>query len=136
MILSVQKKYLFFVSLTAVLGWAGFILIIRRLDPCLIPGEIAVCSDTSSLAMILFFVSLFFALTASFAVLGYAMRLWLHKHDLFVDSMNVALRQGFLLAFIGIGAVSMLALSVLRWWSGLLLIALVLLLELYFTRTN
>lgn len=129
------KKYLFIIALVAFTGWLSFVLVVLKLDPCTAPGEITICYSVSSLALIAFFLSLFFALTATFSSLGFGMRLWLHRDEIYLDHLNISFRQGLLLTFCVLGALGLLILNTLTWWSGMLLIAIILLLEFYFTRS-
>lgn len=128
------KKYLLIIGLVALLGWASFILVIFKLDPCTGPGSIALCHSISAIALIAFFLSAFFALTATFSLLGFGLRLWLNKYEIYRDHLTISLRQGLLLTLCALGAMALLLLSALTWWSGLILIAIILLLEMYFTR--
>ncbi|MBI2638448.1 hypothetical protein HYW83_02555 [Candidatus Peregrinibacteria bacterium] len=128
------RKYLLVLAGTALVGWISFLLVIFRLDPCTAPGKITICHLASALALILFFTSAFFALTATFTLLGFGLRLWLHQYEIYLDHLNISLRQGLLLTFCTLAAAALLLLNALTWWSGLMLIAIILLLELYFTR--
>lgn len=128
------KKYLLVVTGISIVGWTSWILVMTKLDPCMAPGEITICHSTSALSITLFFLSAFFTLTATFTLMGFGLRLWLHKNEIFLDHFAVSLRQGLLLTFCTMGAMSFLLLKTLTWWSGLLLIAIILLIELYFAR--
>lgn len=123
-------------GVTAIVGWTSFLLVLSRLAPCTAPGEITLCHSVSALNLSLFFLSGFFALLATCTLLGFGLRLWLHHGELYLDHFTVSLRQGFLLTFSALGALGLLLLSALTWWSGLLLIAIIILLELYFTAGN
>ena len=54
-----------------------------------------------------------------------------NKNEVFYSHINVALRQGVLLTMIAIGCLLFQLLGALTWWSGLLLIAAVTLVEFY-----
>ena len=128
------KRYLTVIAATAVIGWASFALVISKLDPCTAPGEITICHSVSALSLILFFSSAFFALTATFTLLGFIMRIWFNHFEIYLDHLNVSIRQAILLTLCTLGALAFLLLNTLTWWSGLLLIAIIILIELYFTR--
>lgn len=128
------KKYLLIIAGTAVVGWVSFALVLFRLEPCTAPGEISICHSVSGLALALFFTSAFFALTATFTLLGFGLRIWFHRYEIYIDHLNISLRQGILLTFSALAALALLLLNSLTWWSGLLLIFIIVLLELYFTR--
>lgn len=130
------KKYLILIAAVALFGWVSWFLVIMKLEPCRAPGEINICYSVSSLSLGLFFFSAFFALTATFTLLGFGLRIWVHRYEIYLDHLNVSLRQGILLTIITLATFGLLLMNALTWWSGLLLIAIVLLLELYFTRAD
>jgi Ca2+/Na+ antiporter len=84
----------------------------------------------------MFFVSSFVALAATFTLLGFIIRLWFHKDELYLDHVSVSTRQGFLLTLCALGAMFLKLLESLTWWSGLLLIVIALLIELYISRSS
>lgn len=128
------KKYFLIIGGVAVVGWVSFLLVISKLEPCTAPGQITICHTASTLSLVLFFFSAFIALTATFTLLGFGLRLWLHKYEIYLDHLNISFRQGILLSFCTLASAGLLLLNALTWWIGLLLIAIILLLELYFTR--
>ncbi|MEK7172018.1 MAG: hypothetical protein AAB739_03860 [Patescibacteria group bacterium] len=130
------KKYLFILSAVSVVGWVSWLMVIFRLDPCTAPGEITICHSVSALSLILFFFSAFFAFTATITLLNFLLRIWLQHYEVYIDHFNVSLRQGILLTFCVLSALGLLLINALTWWSGFLLIFIVVLLELYFSRQN
>ena len=130
------KKYLFILSAVSVVGWVSWLMVIFRLDPCTAPGEITICHSVSALSLILFFFSAFFAFTVTITLLNFLLRIWLQHYEVYIDHFNVSLRQGILLTFCVLSALGLLLINALTWWSGFLLIFIVVLLELYFSRQN
>lgn len=128
------KKYLLIISAIALGGWLSLVLVILKMDPCTGPGQITICHSVSSLSLMAFFFSAFFTLTATFTLFGFAMRLWFNSYEIYFDHLTISLRQGILLSFCALGSMGLLLLNSLTWWSGLLLIAIVLLLEMYFAK--
>lgn len=128
------RRYLLILAGTAIVSWVSFLLVLFRLDPCTAPGKITICHSASALALLLFFTSAFFALTATFTLLGFGLRLWLHQYEIYLDHLNISLRQGLLLTFCTLAAAGLLLLNALTWWSGFILILIIILLEFYFTR--
>lgn len=128
------KKYLFILLAVSVVGWVSWLMVIFRLDPCTAPGEITICHSVSALSLILFFFSAFFAFTATITLLNFLLRIWLQHYEVYIDHFNVSLRQGILLTFCVLSALGLLLINALTWWSGFLLIFIVVLLELYFSR--
>lgn len=130
-----QRKYLLSISSAAAFGWTALLLVLFRLEPCNGPGLITLCHSVAGWSLVLFFLSAFFALTATFALLGFGLRMWFHQHEIYLDHLNVSLRQGILLTIVALASLGFLLLHALTWWSGLLLLAIVLLIELYFSQT-
>lgn len=126
-----HKKYLIIIGLAAIFSWTAWILVIRNLEPCMSYDYYTFCKSGSKPALILFFTSLFFALTTTFTIIGYYLRLFLNKNEIFINHINIALRQGTVLAILALTALGMLTLGVLTWWSGILLITVFSLIELY-----
>lgn len=117
-----HHKYLSIIGVAGVVSWIAWVVVINKLDPLQSPG----------LALGLFYLSLFFALTCTFTVLGFYFRMWLNKNEIFYNHIHIAFRQGLLLTVIALGCLTFLLLGVLTWWSGLLLIGVVTLVEFYF----
>lgn len=128
------RKYLITMLGVALASWISWWLVITRMSPCTAPGKLTLCHSVSVLGLFLFFFSGCVALTASFTFLGFAIRLWFHQFELYLDHVSVSFRQGVLLALATIAASGLLLLNALTWWSGFLLIAIILLVELYFSR--
>jgi hypothetical protein len=119
-------RYLLYIAVAGLLSWGALFLVVYKLRP----------DESTALALGLFFVSLFFALSCSFAVLGYFFRLWFQRNEIFYNHLNIALRQGVLLSVIAVGCLSLQIMRILNWWLGLLLILAVTLLEFYFSSSD
>jgi len=117
-----HNKYIGIIATAGIISWMAVYLVINKLNPI----------ESLGLSMGLFFVSLVFALTSTFTILGYYVRVWFNKNEIYFDHINVALRQGILLTVVVIGALIFQLLGVLTWWSGLMLVAAIVLIELYF----
>ena len=117
-----HNKYLAFVSAAGLVSWIAWFIVLTKLDPF----------ESTALALVLFFVSLFFAMACTFTVLGFYFRLWLNKNEIYSNHITISFRQGIELTVIACGCVLFLILGVLNWWSGFLLILAVSLVELYF----
>lgn len=103
-------------------SWIAWVVVINKLDPF----------ESTGLALALFYISLFFALTCTFTVTGFYFRVWLNKNEIYYQHIHTAFRQGVLLTVIALGCLTFQIMGVLTWWSGLLLIATVTLFEFYF----
>lgn len=110
------------IGVAGIVSWIAWVVVINKLDPF----------ESIGLALGLFYMSLFFALTCTFTVLGFYFRIWLNKNEIYYHHIHVAFRQGVLLTIIALGCLTFQMLGVLTWWSGLLMIAAVTLVEFYF----
>ena len=117
------RKYLSGIALAGSISWLAWILVVSKLNPF----------ESTSLALILFFISLLFALTSTFTLLGFFFRKWLNRNEIYYEHLHVSLRQGALLSFCSIGCLIFLFLGILTWWNGLLLVTVITLVEFYFT---
>lgn len=117
------RKYLISIGIAGLFSWAAFWVVIFKLDPY----------QSTALALFFFFLSLFFALTTTFTFIGFYVRKWFSKNEIYFRHINISLRQGALLSFCALGCLFFLLLGVLTWWNGLLLVVIITLLEFYFT---
>jgi hypothetical protein len=117
-----KNKYILIIFFTALFSWFGFYIVILKIDP----------EESTELGLGLFFSSLFVALTCTLTLIGYFLRIWFHKNEIFGNHINIALRQGILLSLCASLCLVFLLLNVLTWWIGFILVALITLLEFYF----
>ena len=117
------KKYLLTIGLTAAVSWLAWGIVITKLDPF----------ESTGLALGLFFLSLLFALIGTFTILGFGLRRWVGKEEFHEQHLTVSLRQGLLLSFCTIFCLAFLIVGVLKWWNGLLLVTVAVLIEMFLT---
>lgn len=118
-----HNKYIAIIAGSGFLAWVGWFLVLFKLSPV----------HTLGLSLTFFYITLFIALSASFAVVGFYFRVWLFKNEIFYRHINVALRQGIFLSLITVFCLIFQMMKVLTWWSGLLLVVIAVLLEFYFS---
>jgi len=81
-----------------------------------------------------FFVSLFIALSATFALMIFFLKRFLHGNEVIYSFLVIALRQGILIS-LGICLLLLLkSLQVFFWWDGLIIVLVMVLIELAFHR--
>ena len=131
--MNIQKKFNVFVGLAGGISLLAFLLVLFRLDPCVLPGQ-DMCEKPSNLSLALFFVSLFFLLVCVFSGVGFYLRRHMTE-EFYFDHLSISLRQGVLLALCAVSCLLLLLFGVLTWWSGFLLLATVFLIELFLSRT-
>jgi len=114
--------YILGVFVATILGWASWIVVINNISPFI----------SGYLALTLFYTSLFVALTGTFSILNYYLRITINKGKNYFQHLNTALRQGSLLSLMVCAGLVFQRLRVLTWWDALLLLIIVLLIEYYF----
>jgi hypothetical protein len=117
------KQYLLTIGLTAIISWIAWGMVIVKLDPY----------GSTALALGLFYISLFFAFISTFTVIGFGLRRWIGKNEIHYHHLSVSLRQGLLLSICTLISISFLIMGVLKWWNGLLLVTIAVLVEMYIT---
>lgn len=108
---------------TMVLSWGILALIVLWVDPL---------SSTASLAFVLFFLSIFLAVSSVAALVGYAMRSLFLRNQLPAYRVRPALRQG---VFLGVFVDLLLFLQLQRilvWWVSAIIVLLFIVIELVF----
>lgn len=114
--------YIIAVFIATILGWASWIVVLNNLSPFI----------SGYLALTLFYASLFIALTGTFSILNYYLRLAINKSKNYYQHLNTALRQGSLLSAMICVGLAFQRLRVLTWWVAVLVLIIVLLIEYYF----
>lgn len=84
---------------------------------------------TGSLGFVLFYASLFFALTGTLAILSYIFRLIFTRRYTRTEGVQISFRQAIFFSIIIIGALFLQANHLMTWLNTLLLVMLVTLIE-------
>ncbi len=121
-----EKKYIQPLMIAGAVSWLSWIVVIWKLDPY----------ESTGLALALFFLSMLIALTCSFTLLGFYLRKWVTQNEASISYINTSIRQGLLLSLCTLICLAFLLLGVLTWWNGLLVVAIIILLEFYITSKN
>ncbi|MCK5084980.1 MAG: hypothetical protein KAQ64_04975 [Candidatus Pacebacteria bacterium] len=116
------RTYFLGMIISAILCFVSWILIVFYVDP-----------ETSGLiGVVLFFLMLFFSLSGLFALLGFYLKRKFFKNKVEFGQIGTAFRQGILFSLIFTGMLMLQSLGMLFWWSAILFIIGISLLELYF----
>jgi len=121
-----SKKYISGLFIAGVISWAAWLMVVIKLNPF----------ESTSLALALFFVSLFFVLLCTFTLGGFYIRRYMDRGELQRYQMATSLRQAILLSLCVNTCLFLLMLGLLSWWSGLLLVILITLAEFYMTKID
>ena len=112
--------------LAALFSFIGLGFVINYVDP----------EKSGEAGKVLFYLTLFFFLSSFFNLL----LIWIRKKALGKEaiSLNISLsfRQGVLLAIFVVGLLVLQSMRMLIWWDGLLLLAGIFIIELYFLSRN
>lgn len=114
-------RILAWISVGTMIGWAAWLVVLFKLDPYRAP----------SLALPLFFASLFIAFSGTFTLLLSFLKKWRSHDQIYVKHIMISLRQGILLSLCTGLCSGLLILGFLRIWNGLLLVILMMLIEFY-----
>lgn len=123
-IIMTYKNYLSGISIAGVISWSAWFLVVLKLNPF----------ESTSIALILFFLSLFFALICTFTIIGFIVRIYANQNEIVYQHISTSLRQAVLLSLCACSCLFLLVFGLLSWWSGLLLVAIVTLIEFYLTK--
>ncbi|MBU2595236.1 hypothetical protein KJ713_00155 [Patescibacteria group bacterium] len=116
------KKLLRFTAGVTLISIVIFLFVLLRVDPF-----------TSGISALIFFLIMFFFFLAGFLTFpGYYIRMIINKDKTPLNNFNVSLRQSILVSVGIIGLLILKSMDGLAWWDGLLLIASLVFLEMFF----
>jgi len=115
------KSYLTLMIIATLACWGAFLFILNTVNP-----EI-----TNWLGFILFYSSLFLAISGLAAIVGFLIRFWFLKQKLAFYSVNSAFRQSFLFALLIISILLLLANELFTILNVLLLVVIITLIEFF-----
>ena len=124
--------YMLGVSIASLFSWSAWGLVLTKLSPCVKWLSNTVCSGSNPKVIVAFYATLFLALTGTFTVIGFYVRVYLKRNQLYYQNINVAFRQGILLALAVCGLLALQSVRVLTWWDSLILILILLIIEFSF----
>ena len=116
------RKYLLYLTLITVIAWVLWVMVIKFIDP----------STGSSLALLLFYLTLFFSLASSFTILGYLIRLLTAGGETTGVRLSVSGRQGILFSVLVIASLILKANGHLNWITVIISILILSLIEFLF----
>jgi hypothetical protein len=117
-----HHRYLAVVGLSGLVSWSAFAIVLFKMNPLEAPG----------LPLGLFFITLFLSLLATFTIGGFYIRYFFYRDEVYYKHLSVSFRQSFELTLVSILCLVMQIIGVLTWWSSLLLLGIMILIELYF----
>jgi len=106
------RSYLLIMIITTVFLWGGFLFVSWTINP-----EI-----TNWLGFLLFYVSLFFAISGTAAIVGFIVRFIGLKRELAWYSVSAAFRQSFIFAFLIVATLFLLSKDLFTWYNLIFLV--------------
>ena len=116
------RSYLIGMTIATVFCWFSFGLILFYVDP----------NESGIVGIASFYAGLLFACIGTFTILGYYARLFFTKNEVVFAHISPAFRQGVLIAIAFVGSLLLQSSRLLTWWSALLFVAGLTLMEFYF----
>ena len=117
------RLYLLFMTIATTLCWAVWFIVISNINP----------DQGGMFGYLLFYISLFLSLSGTISIIGFLIRKKIDKKDIVVfHHVRHTFRQGILVSSLMILALFMQQLQMLNWLTGILVIAVFLILESIF----
>lgn len=107
-------------GLTLIL-WGLFALVVSLINP----------QNTNWVGFLLFYLSLFLALSGTISIIGFLIRFQLQHQALILQSVKTAFRQSFLFAFLIVAILWLLSQNLFSWLNLALLIIIISILEFF-----
>ena len=115
------KSYIWGMRFATLFSIAGLVAVVYCVDP-----------DAGPVGKMLFYFILFFVLSGILNLLFLWLRRRITTSETAFANVGMSLRQAMILALFAIGLLILQSFRVLVWWDGLLLLAGIFLVELYF----
>lgn len=121
------KHYLIFITIGTFLCWVAWLMVLFFINPV----------EAGGMAFIVFYLSLFLALTGTLSLIGFFVRVWF-SHELVVfRHLGVSSRQAVWLGALVVVTLLLQSQRLLTWWNALLLILFLGIIEsLFLSRTE
>lgn len=115
------KKYLNLMFITTLICWGVFVFVLKNVNPQI----------TNGLGFVMFYASLFLAISGTAAILGFFIRFWILKQKLAFYTVKIAFRQAFLFGILIVSTLMLLSRDLFSWFNLVLLILILTVLEFF-----
>jgi len=116
------RAYLCVMGFGVVLAGATFFLVLFRVDP----------ATAGWLGLALFYFSLFLTLAGAVSIIGFVVRVLLHRDEMLSRLVGLSFRQAVLLSALAVGALMLRSRNLLSWWNSIFIILAVTVVEFIF----
>lgn len=115
------KKYIFLLVFSTILSLFSFFLVVAKINP----------ENTNFIGFLIFYLTLFFALSGILSLFMICMRWIFIKNLVFFTNIKISLRQAILFSTTIVSFLLLKSIDVLRWWNIILIIGIVVGVELF-----
>jgi len=119
-------KYLIVMFLATILSLTALYIVIHSVNPL----------ATNLLGFVLFYISLFFAITGVLSLFGFCLRYIFQKNQFITHAVLVSFRQAVLLAILVIVSLYLQSQNLVAWWNLLILICILMVIEYGFSKKD
>jgi hypothetical protein len=123
------KKYQLPLLVFSLLSASTLGLIITRMSPCLTYGNSNICNQTSTFNLSFLYLSLLIFIASTFTTITFTLRQKNSEPEKLNHYFNTSLRQGLLFSIFSTICLLFLSLNILKWWTSLILLTLIILIE-------
>lgn len=116
------KTYTILVFVSSLISWAALGLIVFLTSPY----------EVGTKGLILFYISLFLALSTTFSLIGLIVRFFRYKKMFSLEKVIISFRQGVLFSLLVISALMLQSKGLLTMWNAVLLVIIFSMLEFFF----
>lgn len=121
----IPRGYLWLVRIIGLFALSALVFIVLKIEP-----------EKDTWTKIFFYLAFFFFLSSLFNLFLLRLRRRAMRGELVGENIVLSLRQGTLLALLATSLFVLQGLRMLLWWDGLLIVAGIFLVELYFLSGN
>jgi len=118
------RVFILGIVLLTLISLASLILILINIDPY----------NSTPLNFILFYLSFFIAVSGLFILSGFYLRKLIIKNKIIFRLLKTSFRQGILISLISTSFLLLQSFRTLTWWTGGIIIFLVMVFEIYFKK--
>jgi hypothetical protein len=117
------RQYLLLMAFGTALAWTAVGIVVTSADP----------AESQAVVFAVLYAAVLLALTGTFSIAGLALRVWLlSRQTLISRQVAISFRQSVLLSMLLTVALILKGQDLLTWWTALLLIAAITVLEFFF----
>jgi hypothetical protein len=116
------RAYIAVMGFGVVLAGATFFLVLFRIDP----------AAAGWLGFTLFYLSLLLTVAGAVSIIGFVIRVYMHRDEMLSRLVVLSFRQAVLLSALAVGALLLHSRNLLSWWNSIVLIIVATVVEFIF----